>query len=82
MGFQEFWQSYPRKIGKGAAQKAWDKLKPDLDTVLAALTWQTKQDAWVKDGGQYIPHPVTYLNQQRWLDEKPLDTSAATRYSL
>ena len=82
IGFQEFWQSYPRKIGKGAAQKAWDKLKPDLDTVLAALAWQTKQDAWIKNGGQYIPHPGTYLNQQRWLDEKPLDTTAATRYSL
>jgi len=82
IGFQEFWKSYPRKIGKGAAQKAWDKLKPDLDTVLAALAWQTKQDAWIKDAGQYIPHPGTYINQQRWLDEKPLDTTAVNRYSL
>jgi uncharacterized protein YdaU (DUF1376 family) len=82
IGFQEFWQTYPRKIGKGAAQKAWDKLKPDLDTVLAALAWQTKQDAWIKDAGQYIPHPGTYLNQQRWLDEKPLDNAAVNRYNL
>lgn len=82
VGFTEFWQAYPRKVGKGAAQKAWDKLKPDLDSVLAALAWQTKQDAWTKDGGQFIPHPGTYLNQRRWEDEKPLDNSNATRYNL
>lgn len=82
VGFTEFWQSYPRKVGKGAAQKAWDRLKPDLSAVLAALDWQTKQDAWTKDGGQFIPHPGTYLNQKRWEDEKPATATQATRYSL
>ena len=82
LGFTEFWQTYPRKVGKGAAQKAWDRLKPDLAAVLAALDWQTKQDAWTKDGGQFIPHPGTYLNQRRWEDEKPATATQATRYSL
>ena len=82
VGFTEFWKAYPRKVGKGAAQKAWDRLKPDLAAVLAALDWQTKQDAWTKDGGQFIPHPGTYLNQKRWEDEKPATATQATRYSL
>jgi hypothetical protein len=24
---------------------------------------------WVKDGGKYIPHCSTYINQEQWLDE-------------
>jgi len=62
----------PNKTGKGAAEKSWQKQQPDLATVLAALAWQTKQDAWTKDQGKFIPHPSTYLNQRRWEDEQPV----------
>jgi uncharacterized protein YdaU (DUF1376 family) len=72
VGFTEFWQAYPNKTGKGAAEKSWQKQQPDLATVLAALAWQTKQDAWTKDQGNFIPHPATYLNQRRWEDEQPV----------
>lgn len=72
VGFTEFWKAYPNKTGKGAAEKSWEKQKPDLATVLAALAWQTKQDAWTKDQGKFIPHPSTYLNQRRWEDEQPV----------
>lgn len=82
VGFTEFWKAYPRKVGKGAAQKSWDKLKPDLDQVLAALAWQTKQESWTKDRGQFIPNPGTYLNQKRWEDEKPATTSTFQRIAL
>ena len=51
------------------AAKAWEKQKPDIDQVLNALAWQTVQPNWTKDGGQYVPNPATYINQQRWLDE-------------
>lgn len=69
--FEAFWKAYPRRVGKGAALKAWKSQKPELTEVLAALQWQRKQDAWTKDGGQYIPHPATWLNAQRWFDEDP-----------
>lgn len=67
--FETFWKSYPRKVGKDAALKAWNKKKPNLDEVLKALEWQTQSAQWLKDGGQFIPHPATYLNQGRWKDE-------------
>lgn len=82
VGFTEFWQAYPRKVGKGAAEKAWAKANPDLQAVLTALAWQTKQDGWTKDGGAFIPHPGTYLNQRRWEDEKPATTSTFQRIAL
>lgn len=77
--FDKFWVIYPRKVGKGAAQKAWDKLKPDselTDRILSAVEQQKRSAQWTKDGGQYIPNPATWLNQQRWEDEA---TPAATR---
>lgn len=82
IGFTEFWNAYPQKVGKGAAEKVWQKLKPETATILAALAWQTKQDAWTKDGGQFIPHPATYLSQKRWEDEKPATATAQQRISL
>lgn len=68
--FDEFWEAYPKKVGKGAAKKSWLKGKPDLQVVLNALQWQVDCEQWRKNGGQFIPNPATYLNQERWLDAK------------
>jgi len=71
-GFSEFWKAYPRKVGKATAEKAWAKLKVTDElhsTILAALEKHKVSDQWTKDGGQFIPHPSTWLNQRRWEDE-------------
>lgn len=70
-GFGEFWSAYPRKVGKDAARKAFAKRKPDaelLAKMLAAVAIQAKSVQWLRDGGQYIPHPSTWLNEGRWDD--------------
>ena len=77
--FDAFWQAYPKKVGKGDALKSWNKAKPNLQDVLRSLDWQKQQQAWLKDGGQYIPNPSTYLNQQRWLDEAPASSNEVSR---
>lgn len=64
--FDEFWNSYPKKVGKDKAKTAWNKKKPNIDTVLNALSWQTESDQWQKG---FIPNPATYLNEGRWKDE-------------
>lgn len=77
--FDSFWSAYPSKVGKGAARKAWGKLKPDaamLASMLAALAWQKASDRWTRDAGRYIPNPSTWLNQGRWDDEAPADAEA------
>ena len=70
-GFEAFWAAYPRKIGKRAAMTAWARLKVNgnLDKVLAAVEQQKRSEQWMRDGGQFIPHPATWLNQGRWDDE-------------
>ena len=72
--FDEFWQAYPKKVGKDAAWRAWKKLREPknvLEAIKSSLDWQRDSEQWTKDGGQYIPNPTTYLNQGRWQDEKP-----------
>ena len=72
--FPKFWKLYPRKVGKDKAEKAWAKLKvsPDLfDLMVKALGKQVLTPEWIKDKGQFIPHPSTWLNGKRWEDEIP-----------
>lgn len=79
-GFELFWSDYPRKEGKKAARKAWDKIRPGQDQlgqILNALRIQKKSDQWTRDGGQYIPHPATWLNGERWKDETVVPARAS-----
>lgn len=71
-GFAEFWSAYPLKKAKATAEKAWAKLKPSADlqaAILSAIAAHKLSADWQRDGGQYIPHPTTWLNQRRWEDE-------------
>lgn len=68
--FDMFWSAYPRKTNKGFAKKVFQKLKVDkalLDKMVLAIGQQKKSDQWKNP--QYIPHPSTWLNGERWEDE-------------
>lgn len=70
--FSVFWKLYPKKVGKAQAVKAWGKIKPDM--LLFADIEQALQRAklspdWIKNAGQFIPHPSAWLNGRRWEDE-------------
>lgn len=71
-GFDAFWLIYPKKVGKQDARKAWQKLAPASAlraTILQAVTNQMTWRMWLKDGGEFIPHPATWLHGQRWEDD-------------
>lgn len=73
-GFDAFWVAYPRKTAKMQAVKAWQKTAPDgalLARILLAVSQQARSEQWTKDGGQFIPHPASWLNARRWEDEAP-----------
>lgn len=70
--FETFWTAYPKKRSKGAAEKAWAKIKPNeqlLGEILDALERAKTSADWQKDGGQYIPYPATWLNAKGWEDD-------------
>lgn len=76
--FEAFWNAYPKKIGKKAAQHAWNKAKdkPPVADLLKAVAISQQSEQWRKDNGQYIPNPATWLNQGRWTDQ-PLSNGHA-----
>ncbi len=67
--FNDFYKSYPRKTAKGLARKAWcsaiNKAEPD-DIISKASLFASSVDGKDK---KFIPHPATWLNQERWDDE-------------
>jgi hypothetical protein len=73
-GFAEWYLAYPKKEARPLAAKAFAKVTAPLHVLLAALEWQKRLPAWTKDKGQYVPLPATYLNAERWNDERG-DTS-------
>lgn len=81
--FEVFWQAYPKKVGKQAAQKSFAKAikQTDLQTLLAAIERQKRGSQWSRDNGQYIPNPATWLNQGRWEDEEMESTPTVTQRS-
>ena len=77
--FEMFWSAYPRKVAKKDAERAWKKLNPNDDllrVMLSAIRKASQSIQWRKDGGTYIPHPSTWLNNRRWEDETPGGTDA------
>lgn len=70
--FEAFWTLYTRKTGKGAARRAWDRLKGGAEVkrqILVGLARQVTWPDWQRENGRFIPNPATWLNQERWLDE-------------
>jgi len=70
--FLKFWETYPKKVGKAAALKAWrnkNGTRPPVDQLIEKIEQQKQSTQWNRDGGQYIPNPATWLNQERWEDD-------------
>lgn len=80
--FAEFWTAYPKKVGKKAAQKAWEKAKPDaelFEKIMQAVATAKTSEQWLREGGRFIPNPSTWINQGRW-DDEPLPPAGSGSY--
>lgn len=74
--FELFWQNYPRKVGKGAAEKAFGKALIEVEDlhrqelseriIKAALALAHDPNL---PSQQFVPHAATWLNRAGWLDE-------------
>ena len=70
--FETFWQVYPKKVGKLAAQQAYKKARrlATAEMLLAGVERYTRNKAEYADWC----HPTTWLNQGRWMDEDTAPT--------
>ena len=78
--FDAFWKAYPRKDAKTNAVKAWKKVKAEeVPAVMAGLEAAKKSKDWLKEDGQFIPYPASWLNARRWEDEGVTNRQAANQ---
>lgn len=64
-GFDRFWASYPRRVGKKDAVAVWKKISPDdalVDRIVAGVERWKRSEQWTKDEGRFIPYakPLEY----------------------
>ena len=74
--FDRFWAVFPRRTSKGTARAAFAKAlkRASFDVILAGA--ERYRDDPNRD--EVMPHPATWLNQDRWEDD-PLPPKPATR---
>jgi hypothetical protein len=69
--FVAFWDCYPRRVAQGAARRAWRNAVKKADPVVivaGAREFRAAVEAENRET-QFVPHPATWLNGERWADE-------------
>ena len=70
--FEQFWAAYPqcfRKANKKGCKAKFLKipnLKEIFPDILSSLEMQKRSRQWHEQNGQFIPAPLTWINQERW----------------
>lgn len=65
--FADWWQHYPRKVGKGQARRAFVAARKKVS--LQILTDAILAYPFDMTRPEFIPHASTWLNGERWADE-------------
>lgn len=68
-GFDEFYATYPKRVGRGRALTAWTKAvkkAPPAEIIAGAARYAVERAG--QDPG-FTAHPASWLNADRWLDE-------------
>lgn len=76
-GFEMFWDEYPHRAGKLAAQRAYEKARRGGATA-EAIVLGVRRYARMKPVWQSWAHPATWLNAGRWMDEPSEPRTLAT----
>ena len=69
--FLAFWQAYPRRVAKGAARTAFAKVSKfaDPNDIVRGAIEYAEHCTVMGTEKQFIPHPATWLNAERWEDD-------------
>lgn len=70
--FEKFYAAYPKKVKKQNVKNWFKKNTPSnelFSSMMNSLEQFRASADWKKDGGQFIPYPTSWLNQNRWEDE-------------
>lgn len=78
--FMTWYATYPRAAARPDAYRAWSKAvaKISADELLAKTTAFAEAHRRCGTEERFIPHPATWLNQERWNDRLPEPRAAPT----
>ena len=81
-GFAEFWQAYPRRVAKGAAEEAYRQIirngeATEGELLAGAMRYAAERD---REDPRFTKHPATWLNGKCWTDEPPPKSGAPRSY--
>ena len=77
--FAVWYKTYPRKTGKASALDYWIK---NYNHIKKNINVEHCKKAYLETEKQFIPHPVTYLRQERWDDEVIKHTPKSKKINL
>lgn len=82
--FAAFWAPYPRKIGKGQARKAYRAAvigrHVDPKAIIVACEHFRDEVRRLRTEQQFVPHPATWLNGERYGDEPDSASNGSGRF--
>lgn len=79
--FARFWEAYPHKVGKGAAERSFDRVRKSGKVAFAELMAGLERYKATKPAEREWCNPATWLNQRRW-EDKPAINGAQTAVVL
>jgi len=68
--FEEWYQHYPRKVGRGAAEKQYPKALKKTEHAILVERVMAFSMTVIDQDKKFIPHPATWLSQERWTDDQ------------
>ena len=84
--FDTFWCAYPKKVDKKKSKEIWlKKIQPQngkFNEIMQALNKAKESVDWLKNDGQFIPYPSTWLRNERWEDEEQNIASRPNKVAL
>jgi hypothetical protein len=71
LAFEEWWPLYPKRVAKGAAEKAFERVLSSGSATLEQLKAGALRYAAERSGkgDEFTKHPATWLNAKCWADQ-------------
>jgi hypothetical protein len=83
-GFGAFWELYPRRVARARAEVAYGRAVSNGTTTAAIAAGLSAWCAfWSSEGTEqkFIPHPTTFLSQERWRESPPTSRPGSAHFS-
>lgn len=76
--FDEFWETYPRKVAKLEAKKAWKQMTREYQPAEIIAGLERNLPSLNAKEKQFVKHPASWLRAGCWMDEpEPRSTGNA-----